>query len=381
MSGTYRRRRLWSLALAAVVAVTIVPAAHAHAWIAGRSAVVRSTPPTTIAAARCEPGADEDGTVPWFRLDPILDGDGALAGQRLTAGSGGDVAPVELSLGPESFASGPTGGLVVSGSDDGRRSTIRVLDAARACVARTFTTTDLVRRAVLDATGETIFEHQLDRRSRASLGVWRRVIEGAGAAERILEPLPANDRIGLVFATELFWSDDGATLVVLSCGEAACLTRLVNIVDGTVRVVDDAAVGQTLGMAGGRLVAYGRCQGLPCPIVVHDPEAGSTRTIVPAAGLASVIVGRDGPSVAFEDADHGSIGIVDLDGSRQRDLATPVGELRVVPPPFLASAGAELPRGLFALGADGRPGGDRGSNWRVVDADDGRLLPATEVVP
>ena len=382
MSGTYRRRRLWSLGLAAVVALTIVPATNARLRVAARAAdLIRPAPAATVAAPICEPGAtDSVRAVPWFRLDPVLDDAGALAGQRLVAGSADDIAPLELSLEPESFASGPTDGLVVVGSDDGRRSTIRLVDAGRGCVTRTIATTDLVRRAVLDATGEALYEHRLDRRSRASLGIWRRSIDGSGRAERILEPLPPNERIGLVFATELFWSDDGATLAVLSCGEVACVTRLVGG-DGAVRIVDDEAVGEALGMADGRLVGYGRCHGLPCPIVVHDPDAGSTRTIVPAAGLARLVAGPDGPSVAFEDVGHGSVAIVDLDGSARRDLGPAAGGLRVVPPAFLASAGAELPPGWFALGPDGRPGGERGSDWRAVDAGDGRVLPAAEVLP
>jgi hypothetical protein len=101
---------------------------------------------------------------------------------------------------------------------------------------------------------------------------------------------------------------------------------------------------------------------------------------VPSAGLARLVAGPDGPSVAFEDTGHRSVAIVDLDGIARRDLAAPPGGLRVVPPAFLASAGAGLPPGWFALGPDGRRGG-HGADWRVVDAGDGRLLPAAEVVP
>ena len=264
----------------------------------------------------CEPGgADPVRAVPWFRLDPVLDDGGALAGQRLVAGSAGERGAARALARAGVVRVRPDDGLVVAGSDDGRRSTIRLLDAA-----------PRLRRADLRDDGpraagrprpdrRALYEHRLERRSRASLGIWRRPIDGLGRAEQILEPLPPNERIGLVFATELFWSDDGATLAVLSCGSVACLTRLVGA-DGAVRVVDDEAVGETLGMADGRLVGYGRCHGLPCPIVVHDPDAGSTRTIVPAAGLARLVAGPDGPSVAFEDVGHGSVAIVDLGGNR-----------------------------------------------------------------
>src|SRR4051812_26022442 len=55
----------------------------------------------------------------WYRLDPRLDGDGALAGQTLSVGTSGGRGAATLDLARESFAAGPFGGSVVFGSDDG----------------------------------------------------------------------------------------------------------------------------------------------------------------------------------------------------------------------------------------------------------------------
>ena len=52
----------------------------------------------------------------WFRLDPVLDGDGALSGQRLSLGLDGERAARSLDLAPESFAAGPFGRIVLVGS-------------------------------------------------------------------------------------------------------------------------------------------------------------------------------------------------------------------------------------------------------------------------
>jgi hypothetical protein len=56
----------------------------------------------------------------WYRLDPML-GDGTFVGQRLSVGTT-SASTRRLDLAAESFAAGPSGGLVLTGSDGGRRS-------------------------------------------------------------------------------------------------------------------------------------------------------------------------------------------------------------------------------------------------------------------
>ena len=380
MSDEVRRRRLWSLGLAVVVAASIGPAGDARAHVAARLPARLSA---DAAPAPC--GANDTGTykgaATWYRVDPVFDAEGGLAGQRLAGGRLDGVGSLDLELAPESFASGPTTGLLVVGSDDGRRSTLQIVDVAASCVITSVTSGDVVRRGVLDPDGAFIYEHRVDRRSRASLGVWRRPLDDLGRDRRVMAPLPANQRVGLVFATEPFWSADGGTLAVLSCGEAACVTRLLDVDDGSVRTVDDDRVGEALGMADGRLVAYGPCQGLPCPLLAIDVGTGDVRTLARSAGLARLVQRTDGAAIAFEDVADGTVRIVDLEGRDRIDIERPSDGWRLVPPAHISVADVDLPRGWFAIGPDGRPGGADASGLRLVDADDGRALPASEVIP
>ncbi len=87
-------------------------------------------PPCTPAEGAVPPPA---GTA-WFRLEPVLDRAGTLAGQRLTLGLVG-ATPRSVDLPPESFASGPVRGRVLVGDDDGSRSRLRVVDVARGCAS------------------------------------------------------------------------------------------------------------------------------------------------------------------------------------------------------------------------------------------------------
>ena len=95
----------------------------------------RSWPPRTRPGSRRRAGRRGPATIAigaeagaaWYRLDPVLDEHGSLAGQRLTVGLVGGPAR-HLDLAPESFVSGPVGGVVLVGDDDGTESRLRLLD-------------------------------------------------------------------------------------------------------------------------------------------------------------------------------------------------------------------------------------------------------------
>ena len=71
----------------------------------------------------------------WFRLDPVLDGSGSLAAQRLVVGSGTGSAD-GLALDREAFAAGPFDGAVLVGTDDGTSSRMSLLDVGTRCGGR-----------------------------------------------------------------------------------------------------------------------------------------------------------------------------------------------------------------------------------------------------
>ena len=386
------RRRIYTLGppllAAAAIAVLVAPALAGPAssrMLVGHAPIRPPAGPEALPA--CRPalpagigtgeGAPLRGAA-WYRLDPVLDADGELDGQRLIVGHVGRRGGFELALSVESFASGPSGGRILVGSDDGRRSVLRIVDVNRRCAAVLHDGRALIRRAVLDAAGGVI-EFRLDRVSRADLGVWSRPAKGARQT-RLLEPLAPNVRIGRVFATGLSWSTDGRRLVVTSCGEAACLARILDRATGRVIIVDDPRIGEVIGLVGDDLVAFGGCSGLPCDIVAMDLRTGHVRAIAELAGLATVSVRARVGIVAFEDyAARGHLGVIRLDGTGRRTLPLHRG-LRLVPGPDRALAAIELPRGVIALAQGGRPSRAL-APATFINLADGRRLPAAEVVP
>ena len=110
------------------------------------------------------------------RLDPIVV-DGAYVGQRLSVGAGG-APPKRIDLAAESFATGPTGGVVLIGSDDGRRSQLSLVDVTGGCAWAIGSSTDVVRSATVSSDGRSVIESRVDRRTRADLGIWRRPFDG-----------------------------------------------------------------------------------------------------------------------------------------------------------------------------------------------------------
>ncbi len=385
------RRRIDALGppllAAAAVAVIVAPAlaGPARSRMVGGFAPIRAAS-ASVALTACRPRAQAGtaevagprGTT-WYRLDPILDAAGGLDGQRLVAGRVGHRGGIELALSVESFASGPTGGRILVGSDDGRRSTVRIVDMERRCATVVHEGRELIRRAVVDATGGGIVEFRLDRATRADLGVWSRPADGAKPT-RLLEPLAPNDRIGRVFATGLSWSADGRRLIAASCGEAACVTRILDRASGRVRTVDDPRIGEVIGLVGDELVAYGGCPGLPCEIVAIDLRTGRVRHVAELAGLARVSLAARVGVVAFEDyAARGHLRVVRLDGTVVRTMPLENG-LRLVPGADRAMAALELPAGIIALAQGSRPSRALAPATFIKLAD-GRRLTAAEVVP
>lgn len=379
------RSHRWRETLGPPLLATLVTAALVAPTVAGpaRRAVptVVNAPVAPDALPSCRGGADRGrpaaGTGGWYRLDPVVDASGVLTGQRLVLGRIGARGMTALQLHVESFASGPSAGRVIVGNDDGRRSTVRIVDLGRRCARLVFEGSTLVRRAVLDRGGDGLVEFRLDRRTRADLGVWLRPLDGSTPI-RLLEPLPPIDRIGRVFSTELAWSPDGSRLVVTSCGEAACVARILDRQTRAVELVDDRHVGEVLGVVGDTLVAYAGCPSLPCAIVARDLSSGRTRTIGAIAGLATLAEAGGEAVVAFEDyAGGGSVRVVRLDGHRLRTIR--IDGPRLVPAPHRAGASLELPRGVVALAPGGRPSnGPEPASF--VNLADGRRLTAEEVV-
>ena len=304
----------------------------------------------------------------WFRLQPRLDTALALAGQQLEIGWRGG-ASRSLDLPPESFAAGPFGRLVVVGADDGARSTLRAFDGADPCDWLLATEQNVIRRATIDPLGNDVYEFRVDRASRADLGVWRRALSG-GAAVRVVPPLPVDDRYGATFSTELSWSEPGDQLTVQSCGVGRCRTRLLDLASGTIQSVVGEDQGALLGVTGGKLIGYGACRGLPCPVRSTDLASGIGVTLITAAGAAGLVETEAGPAVAYETGTGSAeLAAVDVTTGTARPIATLAPGLRLVPDWDGSAPKERLPDGWARLSPDSSASGsnDRSVLIRLAD--------------
>ncbi len=296
----------------------------------------------------------------WYRIDPRLDASGRQVAQRVSVGgpAGGAVRTVELAA--ESFAAGPYGEHVLTGSDDGQTSTLRLLDLAAGCARTLATERDVVRRAIVDPGGTTIYEFRVDRRTRADLGVWQRPLDGSSAPRPVLEPMHSDARFGRTFSTELSWTLEGDRLVVQSCGQVACRTRLFDPVTQASILFDEPDLGELVGVAGNRLMTYAPCRGLPCPLIAVDLASGARTTLSDDAGLAVLVTTEAGPRIVHEDlrAGPGHLRVVDPRGAETAVLETDHG-VRLMTAASRAQAAIGVPPGWLVLSPDGRPGPDR----------------------
>jgi hypothetical protein len=373
------------IALGAVVAIgSSTQAARDRPWTplaCGGGAGAR------VAAARASAMSLADlGTGPWMRLDPTLDRDGALMGQRLSMGIHERGSARVMTLPTESFAAGPFGRLLLVGADDGVASRLFTIDVATGCTSSVAEETAVIRRATISPSGEAAYESRVDRTTRADLGVWRRPLDGSGPAARALEPIEADGRFGRTWTTEFTWSLEGDRLAVQSCGETACRTRVIEPGTGgrPVRLVADPALGPLVGLAGHRLISYAACRGLPCPVLSIDADSGDQVELTGAAGLATLAgTGPDTRVVHEWDGPFGRrLGSVSPDGREVTDLGAIPAGLRLLPDAARSESGTRLPPDWVLLAPDGRLPLDAGTDDArptLRHVPDGRSVPLDEV--
>jgi len=361
-----RSRWLRYTPLAVIVAASATGIAGAGLAAAGDPAwAPRPCPATAGVPPRGDPASGS-----WFRMDPILGAEDTLSGQRLVLGTSAG-STHRLSLAPEAFASGPVAGLVLTGSDDGRISQLRLLDASRGCATGIAEEADVVRSAIMLPDGTAILEHRVDRSTRADLGVWRRSTV-TGEAVRVLDPMPADDRFGPTYVTDLRLTEDGR-IVAASCGERLCRTRVLDPTTGDVTRVD--GTGPALGVHGKWLVAWEACAGMPCAVTARPLGGGAPRTLAAAAGAAA-LGGADGSLLVTEDV-AGNVAGTDLDTGRTLPIAG--GGLMPLPGGSLATSGVEAAPGSVVLAPGGRV--RDGRSHRQVDPITHVLAETKELIP
>jgi hypothetical protein len=304
----------------------------------------------------------------WYRMERVLDAGGTLVGSRLHAGLIGEAGRA-IELPAEAFASGPVDGeLILVGEDDGTRSRLSLLDPGRGCERPVAEADAVIRSAIAAPDGSWIAEHRVDRGTRADLGVWRRPLDG-GPARRLIDGVVADPLYGPTFATELRWApDDG--LVVTSCGELACRTRLVDPGSGGSTTL--GPTGPVIGAPDdGGIVAYAVCPGFPCAALRFGAH-GDERMVAPAVGRAAVA----GRTLAFETV-NGGLAVLDLRSGRTTDVAGGAG-LVPVGDGSRADSAAGHRTGAVVVAPAGRLHGTDG--WSI-SASDPDLEPLPAVRP
>ncbi len=299
----------------------------AGAFVRTAPQVIAGGPPRPIAAEACarpaststRSAADTAGT--WWSQRPTLDGNGALTGWNLEVGSP-RTATMSLDLPAGSIVSGPDRGRVVATADDGDRSTIRVVEAFGQCLRSLPLNGMIARRAVLVPAQDEALVHLLDRGTRRDRGIWRVPLDGS-QPRIVLSPV-ADDllrRVGIaqVWTTELSLSVDGARLGVQSCDPLTCVSRVLDLAEGSITVVDGQQ-GSLIGIAGNRLITRTACLGTPCDIVAWDLwTLKPTKVAGKAVGAALTGNGQLVVGVGNDDGDTDAIAI-DLTSGDRRHL-------------------------------------------------------------
>ncbi|MHB8958428.1 MAG: hypothetical protein ACYDAN_02260 [Candidatus Limnocylindrales bacterium] len=351
--------------------------------MAAAAALARPAPPGVLAAAgpvaerACAQEASADGDSgevsggAWYRLDPTLDARGTLVGRVLTAGRGSARWTAELP--PESFASGPVGGRVLVGDDDGHRSRLRLFDTRRGCWSAVGSEASVIRSALLTADASGLYEHRVDRATRRDLGVWQRDGREPGHPRRVLPGLEPSPAYGPTFSTTLVMADDGR-LTVSSCGELACRTRVLDPATGTMSTAE--GTGPAAGVVGDRLVALEACDGLPCPVRAIDLASGAASALGGGA-MGVAVIATGGSGLVVVPGERGLHVVRARDAARTADVPDTSG-LAPVPRTSTSETGFEAPRGLVAVA----PGGSAADSSLIRLLDPASLqITAGEVLP
>ena len=315
-----------------------------------------ATGPVGAAAADRAPGGGFGGSKPGgahWRSTPTFDRTGSLIGWTVIAGvPGGPEGTLDLPA--ASSASGPDRGRVIVAVDDGARSSIHVVDAARSCDTVLDLGDVVARRAIADPLGDGFIVHLLDRTTRADLGVWQ--VSPDGRRSRLLAPLDDGSRdaagIRRVWATNLLARLDGRRLAVQACDPESCLTRIVERPSGRVTSIVGAQ-GELIGFSGDRLITWAACHGMPCGLVAWSPAGTATTLTDSAIGAA---VAPDGTVVIAvqRGSDEAHALAIDVPTRGVREIGPLAAELLPVPA-TARFAGIEAgPDGVGLVGPTGQ---------------------------
>jgi hypothetical protein len=303
MIGAKRRDRIGAPSIALGICLLLigaVPAAFAVSSrpIVGRAVVCADTPVRAALAAR----RGRTDAHARARVEAEISSAGQLTGQTLRLDRTGR-ARISIPLPVESFVGSRSGdALVYTRDGGGRGSEVHLVDLASGCdtiVARPF---QVVRSAIVASDGSAVYVHSVTRSGRRDAGVERYDL-ATGAVTSAVPALKPSARLGPIHGTQLRWSLDGKSLLVQSCGFAACLTRVLDVANGVITTIDSPGQGAVIGLANGTLVTFATCPGHPCAVLAHELLTGTSSTLAQEAYDARVSMTAQGAVVTITTVD------------------------------------------------------------------------------
>lgn len=212
------------------------------------------------------------------RDEAQLSAAGEMTGRRLTLQTSAG-SPVAVTLPTESFVAPATGNVVVYGMNSAETgSEVHAVDLATGCDRVLARPADVVRSAKLDAAGTSLYVHSVAGAGRRDAGVTRYDL-ATGTTSLVVPALPASERFGPTFGTELRWSLDGRSLAVQSCAISHCRTRILDTQTGLVETLDEPGHGPLVGLTARTLFVFEDLHGLPSPLLAIDRQSGLLTTV------------------------------------------------------------------------------------------------------
>ncbi|MEP7158742.1 MAG: hypothetical protein ABI797_04900, partial [Chloroflexota bacterium] len=188
-------------------------------------------------------------------------------------------------------------------------SSIHLVDLADGCDKVAAAPAQIVRSAVLDASGSGLYVHSVSKNGRRDNGVARLDL-ASGNTTTVVPPLAPNDAFGPTFGTQLAWSVDGAALAVQSCGFAACRTRVLSVGSGAIATFDAPGQGAFIALTDSHLVTFGDCLGLPCAVLSIELANGMRTTLAESASSVTVTPGTNADATLSIETAEGKTEVV-----------------------------------------------------------------------
>ena len=291
---------LLGLALLLSAAITASAAIAASRRQGSGNHIQCSTAPLNAARAAMRQDSEARAAV---RTEQRLSRRGELIGQTLRLDRAAQ-GTVEIKLPVESFVGQRQGDAVVyTRAGRGRGSEVHLVGLATGCDTVIARPLGIARSAILSSDGSAAYVHSVAHSSRADAGVGRHDL-ATGGATVVVPALTAPARVGRIFGTQLAWSLTGESLTVHSCGFSECVSRVLDVASGELRIVDTMGLGALIGTTDSTLVTYAACPGLPCAIHAHDIATGTRHVLSHEAFEASLRLLPDGnATVAITTAD------------------------------------------------------------------------------